>query len=364
MNTEQGKKIKAGITIGDVNGIGMEIIMKTFADERMLEVCTPIVYGSSKIASYHRKALGMNDFSFNIIRNTEAANPKRANMINCWEEEVNIEFGKSTEIAGKYSLKSLGSAVEALKNKKVDVLITAPINKHNIQSDDFSFPGHTEYLAEKFSAQGGSASGGDAETTLMLMVSDSLRVGVVTGHVPLSEVASGLSSEKILQKIITLNKSLIKDFGIRKPKIAVLGLNPHAGDNGLIGSEEEKVITPAIDKAKDENILAIGPYSADGLFGSSNYTNFDGILAMYHDQGLVPFKALSFGSGVNYTAGLPVVRTSPDHGTGYEITGKNKASESSFRQAVYLACNIYRTRSGYKELKTNPLKHAVLGNDM
>lgn len=353
MNTDQEKKIRAGITIGDVNGIGMEVIMKAFADERMLDICTPVVFGSSRIASYHRKALGMSDFNFNIIKNAGAANPKRANIINCWEEEVNIDLGKSTEIAGKYALLSLEAAVEALISNNIDVLITAPINKQNIQSENFRFPGHTEYLAEKF----------NAGNTLMLMVSDRLRVGVVTGHIPISEVASGLSSEKVLQKLITLNKSLIKDFGVRKPKIAVLGLNPHAGDNGLIGSEEKEVIIPAIEKAKDENILVIGPYSADGLFGSSNYTNFDGILAMYHDQGLVPFKTLSFGSGVNYTAGLPVVRTSPDHGTGYEIAGKNKASEHSFRQAVFLACNIYRTRAGHKALKENPLKHAVLGQD-
>ncbi len=353
MNTALEKKIKAGITIGDVNGIGIEVIMKAFADERMMDICTPVVYGSSKIASYHRKALRMNDLTFNIIRNTGAANPKRLNIINCWEEEVNIELGKPTKIAGKYALKSLESAVKALLDKNIDVLITAPINKHTIQSDDFSFPGHTEYLAEKTGS----------ETPLMLMVSEQLRVGVVTGHIPLGEVAYKLSSEKVLQKIITLNKSLINDFGIRKPKIAVLGLNPHAGDNGLIGNEEKEMIIPAIEQANDAHILAIGPYPADGLFGSSNYTNFDGILAMYHDQGLVPFKTLSFGSGVNYTAGLPVVRTSPDHGTGYDITGKNKASESSFIRAVYLACDVYRTRTGYKALTANPLKHSVFGKD-
>ncbi|MFH1322011.1 MAG: 4-hydroxythreonine-4-phosphate dehydrogenase PdxA [Bacteroidota bacterium] len=351
MITNQHNKIKAGITIGDINGIGMEVIIKTFVDNRMFEFCTPIIYGSSKIASYHRKAVEMPNISFNKINNAETANPERVNIINCWEEEVKIELGTSSGIAGKYALKSLETAVEGLSNNSIDVLITAPVNKYNIQSKDFDFPGHTEYLAEKF----------NEPNVIMIMVKESLRVGVVTGHVPLKEVASGLSIDNVFQKIKILNKSLIEDFGIRRSKIAVLGLNPHAGDNGLIGHEEEEVIIPAINKAKEDNILASGPFSADGLFGSSNYTKFDAILAMYHDQGLVPFKILSNGHGVNFTAGLPVVRTSPEHGTAYEIAGKNIASETSFREAVFLACSIHRTREGYKELTANSLKPAVLG---
>ena len=343
---ESESTIKVGISIGDVNGIGMEVIIKTFLDNRMLQVCTPIVYGSSKVASFHRKALGINDFSFNIIRDAAQANPKNANLINCWEEEIKIDLGKSEAIAGEKAVKSLQMAVADLKQNKIDVLVTAPFNKSNVQSDKFNFPGHTEYLAASF----------ETKDFLMLLVSGDLRVGTVTGHIPITKVSASLTTESIISKTKIFNQSLIKDFGIRKPKIAVMGLNPHAGDNGLLGDEEQKIIIPAIEKLKDSGILAMGPYSADGFFGSNAYTQFDGILAMYHDQGLIPFKALAFDSGVNFTAGLPIVRTSPDHGTGYDIAGKNVASEASFRDAVYLACDIFAQRQINAGLIANPLK--------
>jgi len=330
-------KIKAGISIGDVNGVGMEVILKTFADERMMDFCTPVIYGSSKVITYYRKMLNI-EFNFHNIRDTSEAFDGKVNLVNCWNEEIDIQTGNTTPIGGKYAFKSLEAASDALKNKKVDVLITAPINKHNIQSEQFKFSGHTEYLGSKFGAG----------NTLMIMCSGNLRVGVVTGHIPVSEIAGSLSAELIEKKIRLMNKSLKADFGIRKPKIAVLGLNPHAGDQGLIGNEEREIIIPAIEAVKQDAILAMGPYSADGLFGSSGYASFDGILGMYHDQGLIPFKALSFNSGVNYTAGLPVIRTSPDHGVAYDIAGKNEAVESSFREAVYLASDIFKARKNEK----------------
>ena len=337
-------KIRVGITHGDPNGIGLEVIIKTFVDPAMLEICTPVLFSSQKTFSYHRKALNV-EMRFTPIRSAEQAQHKQFNILNAYEEEINIEFGKSTETAGKYALKSIDAACEALEQKKIDVLVTAPINKHNIQSEQFQFKGHTDYLENRFKSN-----------ALMLMCSNNMRVGVVTGHVPLANVSAIISEEKIIQKIKLLNKSLIEDFGIRKPKIAVLGLNPHAGDNGTIGGEESAVIIPAITKAKNENLMVMGPYSADGFFGTGMQNKFDGVLAMYHDQGLVPFKALAFDSGVNYTAGLSIVRTSPDHGVGYDIAGQNKASEESFRSAVYLACDVFRTRNGWKQMTANPLK--------
>ena len=340
------EKIIVGISQGDINGIGLEIIIKTFIDPQMLEICTPVVFGSAKTASYHRKALNIEDFSFNQIKDISEINHKRANLINVYEEEVSIELGKQTDIGGKYALKSLEAAANALAQGKVDVLVTAPINKENIQSPDFKFPGHTEYLDEKF-------GGGNS---LMFLVSDTLKVAVVTGHIPVQRVAQELTSEKIVKKIQVLHKSLVEDFSIRKPKIAVLGLNPHAGDNGVIGDEEQKIIIPAINKAKEGGMLIYGPYPADGFFGNGTYTKFDAVLAMYHDQGLIPFKTISFNSGVNFTAGLPIVRTSPDHGTAYDIAGKNLASEESFRKAIYTAIDIYKTRKQYTELSANPLK--------
>lgn len=340
------KIIRVGITQGDFNGIGFEIIIKTLADARIFDNCTPVVYGSSKVASYHKKVIDAPDFNFNTIRDISEAHPNRANLVNCLDREVKIDLGQSTAVAGEFSLKSIEAAIKDLKSDKLDVLVTAPINKYNIQSDSFHFPGHTEYLADAFGAK----------NYLMLLVSNNLRVGVVTGHIPLKDVSSVITKELIYSKIKVLNESLIKDFTISRPRIAVLALNPHAGDNCLIGNEEKDAITPAIAKAAAEKINVFGPYPADGFFGSCNYKKFDAILAMYHDQGLVPFKALSFETGVNYTAGLPIIRTSPNHGTGYDIAGKNEANPSSFRAAMYLAIDIYNNRKMYKEITANPLK--------
>ncbi len=342
------EKIRVGISQGDINGIGLEVIIKTFVDPAMEELCVPIIFSSQKTASYHRKALGIEDFSFNIIRDVDQVNFKKPNLLNLYDEEVNFELGKSTSLGGKYALLSLEGACNALASKKIDVLVTAPINKHNIHSPEFPFKGHTEYLDLKFADGKNDA--------LMLMVSDTLKVGLVTGHIPLEEVAAAISVEKIVKKIKILNRTLIEDFGVRKPRIAVLGLNPHAGDNGTIGAEDTQIIIPAINKAKEDSILAYGPFPADGFFGNATYSGYDAVLAMYHDQGLIPFKTISFNNGVNYTAGLPIIRTSPDHGTAYEIAGKNLASEDSFRKAIYMAIDIFNKRSEFKQLTSNPLK--------
>ena len=340
-------KVRVGITHGDINGIGYEIIIKSLSNPGILEMCTPVVYGSSKIASYHKKTLDLPDFNFNLIKSASAAILKRANIINIYDKEVKIDLGENTEIAGTLSLLSLETAVEDLLQKRIDVMVTAPINKQNIQSERFKFPGHTEYLAQKT----------DTRDYLMLMISNQLRIGVVTGHIPIRNVADAITEELILQKIHILNQSLIRDFAIRRPKIAVLGLNPHAGDHGVLGNEEERVIIPAIKKACDkDNMLVFGPYPADGFFGTSAFTKFDGVLAMYHDQGMIPFKTMSFDNGVNYTAGLPFVRTSPAHGVAYDIAGKNEASPDSFREALYLAIDIFNHRKMYRELTANPLK--------
>jgi 4-hydroxythreonine-4-phosphate dehydrogenase len=341
------ERIKVGISHGDLNGIGYEIIMKTFQDPRMLENITPVIYGSSKVASYHRKSLNISEINFNLVKNAGAAIAKRMNIVNIIHDEVKIDLGKSTEIAGELAFKALETAVHDLMHNHIHVLVTAPINKKNMQSADFRFPGHSEYLADK---------AGNKEY-LMLMVCDKLRVGVITGHIPLREVPDAITSELILAKIKLMNNSLIRDFGIRKPKIAVLGLNPHAGDLGVIGTEDMNIITPAVEKAWNQNMIVYGPYSADGFFGSNNYLKFDGILAMYHDQGLIPFKTLSFDKGINFTAGLPFIRTSPAHGTAYDIAGKNMASYNSFREAVYLAIDIYNNRKTYDELNSKPLQN-------
>lgn len=342
---KMSKRIKLGISIGDINGIGLEVIIKTFQDNRMLDFCTPIIYASSKLSSIHRKTLEINDFSFHKISRADEANQKKPNIIECWKNEVEISFGNATEEGGKYALISLEAATNDLLNGKIDALVTAPINKNNIQSEIFDFPGHTEYLTDKFEGE-----------SLMLMTSENLKIGVATNHIPLNNVANTLTSETIFSKLKILNKTLVQDFMITSPRIAVLGLNPHAGDNGLLGKEEEEMIIPAINNAKSVGINAFGPYPADGFFGSGNYKKFDAILGMYHDQGLIPFKSLSFGEGVNYTAGLNVIRTSPDHGVAYEIAGKNQASESSFRAAIYLACDIYKNRKLSEEINQNPLK--------
>lgn len=344
------KKIIVGISHGDINGISYEVIIKTFQDNRIFDFCTPVIYGSPKVAAYHRKALNINNFSFNSINSIDLLNSKKANLINCIDDNIRVELGKSTPMAGESAVISLERAVTDLEDGKIDVLVTAPLNRENTQTETLNFKGHTRYLMEKFNAQ-------DA---LILMTSKLMKVGVVSGHVPLSEVSSHITEENILKKLRILNKTLVEDFGIRGPKIAVLGLNPHAGDSGKIGKEETEIIIPTVEKANKEGILALGPFSADGFFGSDSLTKFDAILAMYHDQGIAPFKALNFDTGVNYTAGLPIIRTTPDHGTAYEIAGLGKASENSFREAIYMACDIHRNRKKHAEFTKNPLeKHKI-----
>jgi 4-hydroxythreonine-4-phosphate dehydrogenase len=343
----EGKAIVAGISHGDINGIGYEVIIKTLMDPMINDFCVPVVYGSPKVAAYHRKALNINNFSFNNIRSADEANPKKANMINCLDDNIRVELGKSTPQGGEAALISLERALDDLKSGKINVLITGPIDKKNIQSEKFNFKGHTEYLKSK----------AGAEEALMFMISENMKIGFATGHVPLKKVSETITIDSLMRKIRLMNQSLIIDFSIRKPQIAVLGLNPHAGDNSLLGTEEAEVIIPAIKQAEKEGIMAFGPFPADGFFGAGLFAKFDGILAMYHDQGLSPFKALSFDSGVNYTAGLPFIRTSPVHGTAFTIAGKGVASENSFRQAVYLACSIFKNRQMYAEISKNPLKH-------
>jgi 4-hydroxythreonine-4-phosphate dehydrogenase len=347
------EKLKIGISIGDVNGIGLEIIIKTLADNRVFDYCTPIVYGHTKIASFHRRTVNIHDLNFNVITHPSQANHKKANMINCWEEDVKLELGVSNEIGGKYALLSLQRATDDLVNGDIDALVTAPINKDNIQSEEFHFPGHTEYLQQR----------ANSAESLMFMVSDTLKVGVVTGHIPIAKVAESITAEKILTKLRLMDQSLRQDFWVRKPRIAVLGLNPHAGDNGLIGNEEKDIIMPALEEARSNDILAMGPYPADGFFANGAYLQFDAVLAMYHDQGLIPFKQIAFEQGVNFTAGLSFVRTSPDHGTAYDIAGKNKASETSFREALFTAIHIMRRRRENEVLNENPLQFTKLSRD-
>lgn len=344
---DNDKKIRVAITQGDINGVGYEVILKTFGDNRMYDFCTPVLYGSSKVASYHKKLLTSmpQEIQFNNIRAARDAQDGRFNIINLTQDEVKIDLGKSTEVAGAQSRESLSRACDDLKEGTVDVLVTAPINKRNIQAPDFDFPGHTEYLSHKF----GSSS-------LMFMVCDRIRIGIVTNHLALKDVPDALTHDLLMEKITIMNRSLMRDFGITMPKIAVLALDPHAGDGGVIGDFDKRVIRPVIDEVQADGVLAYGPFPSDGFFGSSEFNNFDGVLALYHDQGLIPFKLMSFTEGVNYTAGLPYVRTSPAHGTGYDIAGKDKASEQSMRSAVYLACNILRHRQEYDELTANPLK--------
>jgi len=345
---ESESKPVIGISTGDLNGIGYEIIIKSLYDNRLYEMMTPVVYGLSKAASFHRKLINATDFNFNIVRKAENINHKKANLVNLHDNEIRIDIGKSTQISGEQALLSLEAATDDLKKGVINALVTGPINKKNIQSEHFHFPGHTEYLASKF----------QVNDSLMLMVNNNLRIGVITGHIPVNEISKTLSVDLILHKIEILANSLLVDFGIRSPRIAILGLNPHAGDEGLLGNEENTIIKPAIEKAKEKGHIVFGPYPADGFFGSSSFNKFDGILAMYHDQGMLPFKTLSFESGVNYTAGLPVIRTSPAHGTAYEIAGKDMASADSFRAALYLACDIWNHRKQYAEISANPLKAA------
>lgn len=343
----EDKMIRVGITHGDINGIGYEVILKTFSDQRMTELCVPIIYGSSKVAAYHRKALDLPAVNINVVSRAEEAGLNRVNIINCVEDDIKVELTQSTPVAGRAAYKALETAVTDLKSGAIDVLVTAPINKHNVQNAQFHFPGHTEYLEQTL---------GDGQKALMILMTDTLRVALVTGHIPVSQVPSQITVENIVTKLQVFNQSLKQDFTIIKPRIAVLALNPHAGDNGVIGNEEAEIIKPAMEEAERLGVMSFGPFPADGFFGSKMYEDFDGVLAMYHDQGLAPFKALAMEEGVNYTAGLPFVRTSPAHGTAYNIAGQNLASESSFRQAVYTALDVYRSRQSYREATAHPLR--------
>jgi 4-hydroxythreonine-4-phosphate dehydrogenase len=342
--TKKAENVIAGISIGDLNGIGSEVLLKTFEDARMLEMCTPVIFANVKILSFVKKALELT-CNLHGIDSLDQIVLGKINVLNVWREGVNVDFGKNDEVVGEYAIKSFTAAVAALKDKQIDVLITAPINKYNIQSEDFKFPGHTDYLNQQLD--------GDA---LMLMVQDKLRVGLLTDHIPVNEVSSHLTEALIRKKMLTINKTLKQDFRITKPKIAMLGVNPHSGDNGVIGKEDDTIVKPALKKLFDEGVHVFGPYSADSFFGSGQYEKFDAVIAAYHDQGLIPFKTLSFGNGVNYTAGLEGIRTSPDHGTAYEIAGKGIADYNSFKEAVYLALDIYQNRAEYNILTGNPLK--------
>lgn len=342
----ENRIIKVGITVGDINGIGLEVIMKTLSDPNVYANSIPIIYGSAKTISFHKKVLEQNDFNFLTIKDATEAKPKKINLINCWDEEVNIVLGEKNANGGKYALKSLEAAVADLKANRIDTLVTAPINKDCVREAGFEFPGHTEYLAHI----------SEAKDVLMLMVAGDMRVGVVTGHVPLKDVPALITKDRIENKLRLLLSTLRKDFMISKPRIAVLGLNPHAGDRGTLGNEEIDTIIPVVQKFRDEGELVYGAYSADGFFGSSNLKNFDAILAMYHDQGLTGFKSISFDEGVNFTAGLPIVRTSPDHGTAYDIAGKDKASPTSFRNAYFLALDLYENRLNFKKLQDGALQ--------
>lgn len=341
---KKAENIIVGISIGDLNGIGSEVILKTFEDIRMLELCTPVIFANVKILSFIKRNLN-SEVALHGIDKLEQLVKGKINVLNVWREGVDINFGQNDENVGKYAIKSFAAATDALKEGLIDVLVTAPINKYNIQSEEFKFPGHTDYLDKELEGN-----------ALMLMVQDNLRVGLLTDHVPVNDVAKHLTEKLIFQKIETINLTLKQDFSITKPKIAVLALNPHAGDNGVIGKEDDEILKPAIKKLFDKGIFAFGPYSADGFFGSGQYEKFDAVIATYHDQGLIPFKTLSFGNGVNYTAGLNKIRTSPDHGTAYEIAGKGLADASSFKEAVYLAIDIYHSRNEYLELSKTPLK--------
>ncbi|HET9744219.1 MAG TPA: 4-hydroxythreonine-4-phosphate dehydrogenase PdxA [Chitinophagaceae bacterium] len=343
---QQTNKPVIGVTCGDLNGIGIELIIKTFSDNRILDLCTPVIFASNKAINYYRKSLPEYNFSWQNIKELNRINPKQINICNCWEEEVTITPGQMNEAGGKYAIKSLLAAANALKQHEVDGLVTAPIHKKNIHSAEFSYTGHTPFLKTYFAAP----------DVVMMLFAENFRVALVTEHIPISEVAANISKEAIARKINIVIDSLKKDFGIDKPKIAVLGLNPHAGDEGLIGKEEDTIIKPAIKEARQNNQIVTGPFSADSFFANRYHNQFDAIVAMYHDQGLVPFKTLAFGEGVNFTAGLPIVRTSPDHGTAFDIAGKNKADESSFRNALFACIDIIDRRKGYEENRKNPLR--------
>ena len=341
---KKAENIIVGISVGDLNGIGSEVILKTFEDTRMLELCTPVIFANVKIISFLKRELNLTAAIHGIDKLDQLVVGK-INVLNVWREGVDLEFGKNDATVGSYAIKSFVAATKAMKEGFVDVLVTAPINKYNIQSEEFKFPGHTDYLDKELNGN-----------ALMLMVHDDLRVGLLTDHVPVNEVAQQLTEKLISEKLETIINTLKQDFEIEKPKVAVLGLNPHSGDNGVIGNEEEKIIKPTLKKLFEAGNMVFGPFPADGFFGSGQYEKYDAVLAMYHDQGLIPFKTLSFGNGVNYTAGLDKIRTSPDHGTAYEIAGKGMANNESFKEAVYLAIDIFHRRNDYQELTKNQLK--------
>ncbi len=342
-----------GITSGDLNGVGLELIIKIFSDNRMLDLCTPVIFASNKVINYYRRIVTDHQFNFASTKSFENLNPKQVTVFNCWEEEVAIAPGELTDESGKYAVRSLLVAAQCLKDGQIDAIVTAPIHKKNTQTPDFQYTGHTPFFKEKF----------EAKDVVMLLYNGSFRVGLVTEHIPVAEVAGALSTDLIVQKARILKDSLIRDFGIAKPKIAILGLNPHAGDEGLIGSEEINIIKPAIEQLQNSGTLAFGPYGADGFFAHQHYNQFDAVLAMYHDQGLIPFKSLNNGEGVNYTCGLPIVRTSPDHGTAFDIAGKNIASPDSMREAVYQAIDILKQRAEYAEYTSNPLQRQRLAKE-
>jgi 4-hydroxythreonine-4-phosphate dehydrogenase len=344
MSVKNGPVI--GISVGDLNGIGIELIIKTFADSRITEFCTPILFGSNKIINFYRKTMPELNINYNNIKEISKANPKQLNIFSAWEEDVEITPGEANATGGKYGVLSLQAAVKALKENEIDALVTAPLNKHTMQSGDFNFTGHTPFLKEAFKA----------DDVVMLMVAENMKVALLTEHVAIGDVAKNINKDQIIKKINILKNSLKKDFGIDKPKIAVLGLNPHAGDEGLVGKEEKEIIRPAVLEAKKNDCIVLGPYSADAFFARGSHEKFDAVLAMYHDQGLIPFKSLALGEGTNFTAGLQVIRTSPDHGTAFDIAGKNLADEASFRQAIFTAIDIYETRMGYAERTRNPLR--------
>jgi 4-hydroxythreonine-4-phosphate dehydrogenase len=346
MSSTLENKPVIGLTCGDINGIGLELIIKTVGDARLLEICTPVIFASNKVLNFYRKGLPEINFNFSSIKDASRINHKQVNLYNCWEDEVAVTPGQLTDVGGKYAVQSLVTAAEALKAGKINGLVTAPIHKKNTQSEEFNFTGHTPYLKNLY---------GVADV-VMFMVAENMRVALVTEHVAVKDIAQYITRENILSKLNIINQSLKQDFGIDKPKIAVLGLNPHAGDEGLIGKEEEEIIKPAIKDAKQKDIFCFGPYSPDAFFARGQYEKFDAVLAMYHDQGLIPFKSLATGEGVNYTAGLNGVRTSPDHGVAFDIAGKNKADEASFREAIFKCVDIINARQEYAAQRKNPLK--------
>ncbi len=340
------KRPVIGISVGDLNGIGIEIIIKTFSDSRILELCTPIVFASNKVINFYKKSIPEINLNYLSIKDISKANPKQLNIFTVWEEDVEIIPGQMTELGGKYGVKSLQAAVAALKEKTIDALVTAPLNKFTMQSSEFNFTGHTPFLKQAFTA----------DDVLMLMIAENMKVALLTEHLAIMDVAKNINKDQIIKKINLLKNSLIKDFGIERPRIAVLGLNPHAGDEGLVGKEEKEIIRPAILESKKNDCIVMGPYSADAFFARGNHEKFDAVLAMYHDQGLIPFKSLALGEGTNFTAGIPAIRTSPDHGTAFDIAGKNIADESSFRAAIFSAIDIFDTRNHYRDMRKNPIK--------